>query len=691
MEPNDLSLIRRSGDMAKLDVDSTTKKSLNRVFEAVPLRSKVSCRLRNLGKPRHWYMAVAEAIKNAMDSIEHSGRSGRIAVFLERHLDLASEPGGASPVRNVLVQDTGEGFTDENFESFCTPDSAYKHDRGGKGLGRLICLQAFEQVDVTSTFKAADDWKRRDVQLQSQEPELQHRLVDEVEGQFLTVVKLQGLRPEFDSHASVTFDAIATWLSEHFLPGLVERPAWLEALTLHDGEYERDLTAIIKGNALWSEEFTINAYSFYSACYPLVSNKGTDQVRLVAGGRVVDANTRPLEEYVPHLSTVADERVHVVLVKSSFFDEHVNDARNGVSFSDEEDGVLLGITAQEFREKLATSLRRNLNARLSACDSELRKRVEEIVRREAPYYRPLLSGYFESKDFAALKKTDREEAVLASLDAYRRRETAGLKKESKRLSRLTAESENYEAQANQLTKQIDTQKQVALAEYVSLRKIILDQLESLLDLNSAGQASREQAIHNLIFRQRSNTEEDAPLEHQLWILDERLESHAYLASDEPLDGKTGDRPDLLIALDRPGAFASDSSPRAKGYERIAIVEFKRALKNLSNVSTDELPHRQMMRYANTISKEKAVHVGSGRPIKVAADVRFYLYAVCELPADLLERLLRDEGFIASPTSDGAFTVLNDGRYYIEYISLPKLLEDARLRNQSFFRKLGLEG
>jgi hypothetical protein len=44
----------------------------------------------------------------------------------------------------------------------------------------------------------------------------------------------------------------------------------------------------------------------------------------------------------------------------------------------------------------------------------------------------------------------------------------------------------------------------------------------------------------------------------------------------------------------------------------------------------------------------------------------------------------------SPAGDGAFVVKNEGRYYIEYISLPKLLDDANARNRAFFQKLGLE-
>ncbi len=55
---------------------------------------------------------------------------------------------------------------------------------------------------------------------------------------------------------------------------------------------------------------------------------------------------------------------------------------------------------------------------------------------------------------------------------------------------------------------------------------------------------------------------------------------------------------------------------------------------------------------------------------------------------MLERLERDEQFTLSPTGEGAFAVKNNGRYYLEYSSLTKLLEDAQARNQTFFSRLG---
>jgi hypothetical protein len=371
-------------------------------------------------------------------------------------------------------------------------------------------------------------------------------------------------------------------------------------------------------------------------------------------------------------------------------DEHVNDARNGVSFDDESDGALLGVTAPEFRLACAEALKKHLGPRLTHSVNDFKARVEDVVSREARYYRPLLMGFFESKEFSNLSTSCRDEDILAALDAYKRRDALKLRQESKRLARLHSEEADYWESARLLAGQIEVQKKVALAEYVSLRKIVLDRLQDLIVLNEAGKAYREAAIHDLVFPQRTDTESNPGVDHQLWILDERLESHDYLSSDKPMDGKKGDRPDLLIALDRPGAFAADPSQKSHGYERLVLVEFKQALKDLATVPTDELPHQQMMRYARQISQGDAHHLKSGRVIKLSPDARFYMYGVCELSESMLVRL-EELGFTRTSSGAGAFWVTNKGRYYIEYISLEKLLEDATARNLAFFRRLGLEG
>lgn len=667
-----------------------TFEASNGQLSPVILKQELGGRLRKIGKLKHWLMAVAETVTNSLHAVEDSGVPGRVDVWLERAADLTAGEQMLAPISSVRVVDTGVGFNDTNYDSFCTADTLHKVSRGGKGVGRLHCIQAFEQLRVDSTFLELSEWRRRELVLQRDVPELRARLILPQTLERSTQVQLTNLRSDYFGLAALTLDQVADWLAEHFLAALIERPSWLEALMLHDGENSIDLAELAAGKAVWDVSFDLGNYSFTAKCYGVQGAVRRDQVRLVAGGRVVYANTREVEYYLPHLSEISAESPHVILVTSSFLDEHVNDARNGVSFSDEDEGVLLGVTAAQFRSALGTVLNEKLGDEVARSVKELKDKVEKVVAADAPHYRPLLLGYFGGKEFENLSKTSSAEDVLASLDSFRRREAVHLRTESRRLAVLHAEDASYGESARKLVEQVETQKQVALAEYVALRKIVLERLQQVLVANQDGHAQPEEAIHNLVFPRGSDTENTPGIDHQLWILDERLESHRYLASDKAIDGKRGDRPDLLIALDRPGAFAAGSSAETEPYDRMVLVEFKRALKDLSTVSTDELPHRQMMRYAGQIVAEKALHLKSKRPITTSSDVRFYLYAVCELSKPMLERLRRDENFTPSPTGDGAFAVANDGRYYMEYLSLPKLLADANARNHAFFSRLGLE-
>ena len=375
----------------------------------VPLQLELGGRVRNISKPKHWYMAVAEAVKNSMDAIEEANekakRQGWIEVVLERSKDLASL-GAISPVQHVVVRDNGVGFNEPNFKSFCRPDSVYKLRRGGKGVGRLVGIQAFRQMQVGSVFQEDNAWKKRRFVFQQEAPELLESLVVNGEADWLTEVKLTDLREDYFTAASVELDHMVDWLIKHFLAALLEKPTWLKALTVRDGRRQRDLTELVSGGVVWDANFKVGNYEFGAKCYKLKTIEKDDMVRLVAGGRVVDANTQPLEHYVPHLEKISEKVTHVVLVKSPFFDEHINDARNGVSFcEDGEESALLGITAAQFRHGLATALSKPLAPHINKSVQELKGKVEEVVRQEAPSYKPLLVGYFESKDFSDLPKS----------------------------------------------------------------------------------------------------------------------------------------------------------------------------------------------------------------------------------------------------------------------------------------------
>ena len=242
-----------------------------------------------------------------MDAIEDANqktkREGWIEVKIERASDLASVR-AVRPVKHVTIRDNGVGFDEPNFKSFCKPDSLYKLTRGGKGVGRLVCIQAFHQMQVASVFQEDDSWKTQNSVFQQEAPALAQSIVNG-KADWLTEVKLADLRDEYAALAAIQLDQLLDWLTEHFLPALLEKPTWLKSLVVKDGRKERDLTQLVSGGAAWNEPFKVKNYDFSAKCYALKSLGRPDMVRLIAGGRVVDANTRALEHYIPHLEKIS--------------------------------------------------------------------------------------------------------------------------------------------------------------------------------------------------------------------------------------------------------------------------------------------------------------------------------------------------------------------------------------------------
>ena len=127
-------------------------------------------RVRNVSlAPSKGLMPLFEAISNSIHAIEEAGRApdeSRIRIEIKRSAPrLSLDPDaklGQGDIDGFTVTDNGIGFNDVNFKSFRTLDSEHKVDKGGRGVGRLLWLKAFETVSVESVFKDENGkYKRR--------------------------------------------------------------------------------------------------------------------------------------------------------------------------------------------------------------------------------------------------------------------------------------------------------------------------------------------------------------------------------------------------------------------------------------------------------------------------------------------------------------------------------------------------
>ncbi len=87
-----------------------------------------------------------EAISNSIDAIEEGKtKNGIITITLERlPQGLLVEEGEENrellPIQNIIIEDNGVGFRDPNFSAFSELNTVWKKIRGGKGIGRVVCV-----------------------------------------------------------------------------------------------------------------------------------------------------------------------------------------------------------------------------------------------------------------------------------------------------------------------------------------------------------------------------------------------------------------------------------------------------------------------------------------------------------------------------------------------------------------------
>jgi hypothetical protein len=321
-----------------------------------------------------------------------------------------------------------------------------------------------------------------------------------------------------------------------------------------------------------------------------------------------------------------------------------------------------------------------------------KERVTEFVTRKAPRYRPILSRIPEDQLAVDPQISDKD------LDLVMHKHLAEI--ESKMLAdghdvmhpHPEENFPDYRARLNEYLKTAQDIKQSDLANYVSHRRVIIDLLDMAIRRQENGGYAREDLIHTLIMPMRKDSTE-VPFESgNLWLIDERLAFHNYLASDKPLGslpitGATGGKEPDIVALnvfDNPMLVSEGSKlPPAA----LIVVELKRPMRNDAAQGEDKDPIEQALGYLERIRLGN-VQTATGRLIPHSENLPGFCYVLCDLTQTVVQRCKMHD---AIRTSDGLGYFFYNKTYgaYVEVISFDRLVNAAKERNKAFFDKLGL--
>ena len=247
--------------------------------------------------------------------------------------------------------------------------------------------------------------------------------------------------------------------------------------------------------------------------------------------------------------------------------------------------------------------------------------------------------------------------------------------------------ESYLEKRNNYAEKMSDIGKSNLAEYVMHRKTILDILAQNIRYKDQEQQkyAYEKNIHQLIFPMTKTSDDIDYLQHNLWIIDEKLAYHHYLASDmkikkmEEVENNSGKEPDLII-FDSPFAFTDEEE---QPYRNITIIEFKRPGREHYNDA--ENPIRQIKEYMDDIVEGK-VKTKDGEFLNGTENIRFFCYIICDVDLSI-KKLAKLEDLKVTPDNMGFYKYIDSYKAYLEIIPYNKLIQDSKKRNRILFDKL----
>lgn len=640
-----------------------------------------------------------ETVINSIQSLEDSNVSEKkIIIDALRSEDIQLKTDGQGntveePAHFVafVVTDNGNGFNTENYTSFLEAYSQLKVKKGCKGIGRFLWLKAFDTVTISSTYFEDDCWHLREFNfaLTGVTPEQNDKILESKEVGQRTIVSLKGFRNPYRDSVAYSLESLAKKLIEHCLPYFITAKCPQIILQDNRGEmfnlnsyYEKTYK-----DSLHQDPMELNGKHY--TLYHMLLSEGADkhELHLCANNREVKSYV--LSNYIPDMKKKLingeDSYYYVGYLAGDYLDDAVNTERSDFDFSD---GPLFGETKEpEIVETAVECIRTYLSDELTKVADEKKTQIDMLVKAKRPQYRLLLNRRPEVYDIIPAGLTeDKLDVELYKQQQQWELDTAKKRHAIEEKVKHDATSDpDFQRLFDEYCESITELSRASLAEYVARRKAVIDLLEHALEADENGKYSKESRIHSIICPMQTTSNEIVLDDMNLWLIDDRLAYHHFLASDKKintitvLESSVYKRMDLAI-FDAALSYTADPD----NISSITIVELKRPQRDdLATEETD--PITQVYDYVTDI-KEGKVKKANGRGFGNIQQVAFYCYVIADTTPSLKKSAAR-AGLVPTQDGEGYFGYNPTVGTYIEVISYDKLLKDAKQRNRTLFDKL----
>lgn len=629
------------------------------------------------------FEAITNSIHAVQERFENDWKTkGQIEIYI-----LPREDG---KVQDIEIEDNGIGLNYDNFKSFKTSDSPYKIKKGGKGIGRLSWLKAFESAHIISVFENENKKYRREFifKLDENEPISSHS-VREVSTNVpvKTSIKLTQMKENYVGKFPEKIDTVIQKSLFHFLPMLI---AGAPSISFINDKDSNDIKEIFNQHKYNEESISLSLDSDEDKNQFILQNIMIDKkivsdkahtIYFAANERIVGShNISNQIGLSKHFDFEGHDVYYIGIISGDYMNNAVVDARNGF-YMDE-----------KFKQDLIKNVLQSLE------NGYLKQQIDDLLEAKTQKLTNVLKDYprytymVEDKKKWAQSNLPpnalNDEEIFKQLSIYDYRANRDIKNDIKKVLTKSINPDEINEKISEIVSKLGDQNKSSLAEYVAKRKGILDLLESKLGYEDAENEKRykEEAVHKIICPMTVDSTDITIDNHNLWVLDDRLAYYQYFASDKQIKQfvKSSDskkEPDIILFN---GCTLFE---RKNQNQPVVIIEFKRPAR--TDYTDKENPIQQIYDYIDDL-RDKKVATPAGRLITEINDkTPFFCYVVCDNTPNLQNILKRERMDKELPGGRGWYGENPSYNAYFEILEYKTLLDDARIRNEAFFKELGI--
>lgn len=640
------------------------------------MKFDIEGRIRNMRLPdgrTALLYSIYEAVMNGVQAIEErlaespNSAPGNIVVDVSKNSEKA--------IKDIVINDNGVGLNDRHLDSFNVCDTMEKAGVGGRGVGRLIWLKAFKQIDVLSTYKVAAGTHSLSFRFLPEREDSRGdltRFASDGAPQG-TTISLIGAKEE-DKKLSMAL--LSRSLCHHFFPFFIAGS--MPQLFVRMGKREVNVGQYLSTrlDVESSEDVqvsdsvgSINITHVYVD--PKIARELSNSILLTAQGRVVQ--TMEIEKKFA-LKGLENGKAYACVIRGAFLDERVDQERTSFKAREEEIDAI--------RDAALASAQKFLSVHIRGIRTEQKRIVVNLLEEH-----PQLAISVDDVDgyVAGLSPSMSDEDIAKTLFTLLYRHEKKVRAQIHRMECGEPETEpGVDTAIKILLQTVSDDAKLRLAEYTLKRHQIIQIARSMLKYSDPEKRSYEleRSIHEFICPMGKMLTSKNYTEHNLWLIDDLLSYYQFFASDKTLSslGIEGENkePDLLFL--NPFGFRREGTN-----DPVVIIEFKRP--GDEKLSSD--PVDQVLGYIEKL-RGKTVRDADGQIIDEISDsTPFECIVICDLSEGAKSKLRRSVAQHPTPDGLGFYGFSTNHNASIRVISYRKLFRDAELRNKSFFDHLGL--